>query len=232
MTDVPRPAVRTGAWREAIVRSVSHPNEHAVVLRLQVPDRIAHLPGQHYVIRLTAPDGYVAQRSYSIASAPSDDLLEFYIERLPHGEVSSFLSDIVDVGDVLDVRGPIGGWFVWDASTPMLGVAGGSGVVPFIAMLRHAREAGRLDLLRLAVSARTENDVPYAAELNSIGALVRLTRAGDGRLTPQDLAPLVPGARDFFVCGAPAFTSAAVSWLQVLGAPTEAIRIESFGPSG
>ena len=106
-------AAPTGAWRRATVRSVEHPSPRAVVLRLEVPDRIDHLPGQHYVIRLTADDGYVAQRSYSLASPPSDPLLEFYIERLDDGEVSTFLADVVEVGDELDVRGPIGGWFVW-----------------------------------------------------------------------------------------------------------------------
>ena len=160
MTDAP-----VGAWRRATVRSVEHPSPHSVVLRLEVPDRIQHLPGQHYVIRLTADDGYVAQRSYSVASPPSDPLLEFFIERLDDGEVSTFLADVVEAGDELDVRGPIGGWFVWDATAPALGVAGGSGVVPFVAMLRHARDAGRAELLRLAVSARSLGDLPYADEL-------------------------------------------------------------------
>lgn len=223
----------TGAWREATVRSVSHPNPHAVLIRLEVPDRIQHVPGQHYVIRLTAADGYVAQRSYSIASSPADDLLEFYIERLPNGEVSSFLADILDVGDILDVRGPIGGWFVWDGSTPALGVAGGSGVVPFVAMLRHARDSGASAPLRLVVSARTEGDLPYSEELSAAGAMIRLTGGpGAGRLTPADLAPSIAGVTDFYVCGAPAFSSSAVSWLQVLGVDSRAIRVESFGPSG
>lgn len=227
----------TGAWREATVRPVDHPNGHAVRLRLAVPDRIPHLPGQHYVIRLTAEDGYIAQRSYSIASAPSDELVEFYIERLPTGEVSSFLSDVVQVGDVLDVRGPIGGWFVWDGQGPALGVAGGSGVVPFVAMLRHARDLGRPDRLRLAVSARTRADLPYADELATAGALIRLTREpGGARLGPEELRDLVGDPADpatiHYVCGAPAFSSAAVTWLQLLGVPDKTIRVESFGPSG
>ena len=97
-----------------------------------------HLPGQHYVVRLTAPDGYVAQRSYSIASPPADPLVELFVERLDDGEVSGFLADVVQPGDELEVRGPIGGWFVWDGDSPAVGVAGGSGVVPLVAMLRHA----------------------------------------------------------------------------------------------
>src|SRR5436305_5653291 len=138
------------------------PHPMAVVLRLEVPDRVDHLPGQHYTIRLTADDGYVAQRSYSVASPASDPLLEFYIERLPDGEVSTFLADVVEPGDELEVRGPIGGWFVWDGVTPALLLGGGTGVVPLVAMIRHARDLDRLHLLRVAVSARTLAELPYA----------------------------------------------------------------------
>src|ERR1700712_2397914 len=152
MAELPDAAAPSGAWRTATVREVSHPNRIGVRLLLDVPDRIDHLPGQHYVVRLRADDGYVAQRSYSLASPPSDPLVELYVARLEEGEVSSFLADVVQPGDELEVRGPIGGWFVWDGTTPALGVAGGSGVVPLVAMLRHARMVGRTDLLRLAVS--------------------------------------------------------------------------------
>src|SRR5579875_2708784 len=103
----------TGAWRRARVAAVSHPSPRAVLLRLDVPDRIDHLPGQHYVVRLSSDDGYVAQRSYSVASPPSDPQVALWVERLDDGEVSTFLADVVEVGDELDVRGPIGGWFVW-----------------------------------------------------------------------------------------------------------------------
>ena len=128
-------------------------------------DRVDHLPGQHYVVRLTAEDGYTAQRSYSVASAPGDPLVELFVERLDDGEVSRYLADVVEPGDELEVRGPIGGWFVWDGETPALLVAGGSGVVPLVAMLRHARALGREDLLRIAVSSRTLAELPYADEL-------------------------------------------------------------------
>ncbi len=203
------------------------------MLRLDVPDRVQHVPGQHYVIRLTAPDGYVAQRSYSIASPPSDPQVEFYIERLPDGEVSTFLADVVEVGDELDVRGPIGGWFVWDAATPLLGVAGGSGVVPFVAMLRHARDHDATDLLTLVVSGRTPADLPYADELEAGGARITYTRSVDGRrLSAADIAPLLAGGRLHYVCGSPAFSAAAVAWLQELDVPEDTIRVESFGPSG
>ncbi|HZB19608.1 MAG TPA: FAD-binding oxidoreductase, partial [Blastococcus sp.] len=141
------------------------PLQRSVELRLDVLDRIDHMAGQHYVVRLTAEDGYTAQRSYSIASAPSDPLVELFIERLDDGEVSTYLADVVEPGDELEVRGPIGGWFVWDGETPALLVGGGYGVVPFVAMIRHARELGRLDLLRVAVSSRTLAELPYAEEL-------------------------------------------------------------------
>src|SRR4051794_21408573 len=105
VTELRAPA---GGRRRAIVREVSHPNGRSVLLRLEVPDRIDHLPGQHYVVRLTAEDGYTAQRSYSVSSAPSDPLLELYVERLDDGEVSIYLADVIEPGDELDIRGPIG----------------------------------------------------------------------------------------------------------------------------
>src|SRR3712207_2126521 len=154
-----------GGWRTATVARVRRPVARSVQLRLDVQDRVDHLPGQHYVIRLTAEDGYTAQRSYSAASAPGDPLVELCVERLADGEVSTFLADVVEPGDELEVRGPIGGWFVWDGGTPALLLGGGYGVVPFIAMLRHARAVGRTDLLRIAASSRTLAELPYADEL-------------------------------------------------------------------
>jgi ferredoxin-NADP reductase len=231
------PAAPTGAWRRATVRSVDHPTPRAVVLRLEVPDRIDHVPGQHYAIRLTADDGYVAQRSYSIASPPSDPMLEFYIERLDEGEVSTFLADVVEVGDELDIRGPIGGWFVWTADRPALGVAGGSGAVPFVAMARHAAHVGRPGLLRLAVSARTRMDLPYGDELIAAGAFIALSREdyserAAARLMAGELEPLVPAHGPVFVCGSAAFAEAATDLLMDSGVETPRIRVERFGPSG
>ena len=234
MTDAPAPA---GGWRKATVRSVEHPSPRSVVLRLEVPDRVDHLPGQHYVIRLVADDGYRAQRSYSVTSPPSDPLLEFYIERLPDGEVSSFLADVVEAGDVLDVRGPIGGWFVWDAMRPAFGVAGGSGVAPLVAMLRHARHVGQAELLRLAVSARTWADLPYRDELQDAGAVLAITREdyGErpaGRLTAAELAPLVSPDGTGYVCGSAGFAEGASELLMAAGVPSGRIRVERFGPTG
>ncbi len=236
MTD-PRRAP-SGAWRRATVRGVEHPSPHAVALRLEVPDRIDHLPGQHYVIRLTAENGYTAQRSYSVASAPAQALLEFYVERLDEGEVSPFLADVVEVGDELDVRGPIGGWFVWDADGPALGIAGGSGVVPFVAMARHESYLDRPGLLRLAVSARTRLDLPFAGELGAAGARIALTREDGpdgraaGRLTAAEIEPLVPLDGPCFVCGSAVFAEAATELLLAAGVAAERIRVERFGPSG
>lgn len=234
MTEAPAP---TGAWRRATVRAVEHPSPRSVVLRMEVPDRIQHVPGQHYVIRLTADDGYVAQRSYSVASPPSAPLLEFWIERLDDGEVSTFLADGVEVGDELDVRGPIGGWFVWDAGRPAFGISGGSGAVPLVAMLRHAVDVGRPDLLRLAVSARTWADLPHGDELAAAGALIAITRGshGDrpaGRLTAAELAPLIPPGATCYVCGSAGFAEGASELLMATGVPAERIRVERFGPSG
>jgi ferredoxin-NADP reductase len=234
---VTEPTAPTGAWRRATVRSVEHPTPRAVVLRLEVPDRIDHVPGQHYAIRLTADDGYVAQRSYSVASPPSDPMLEFYIERLDDGEVSGFLADVVEVGDELDVRGPIGGWFVWTADRPAFGAAGGSGAVPLVAMLRHAAQVGRADLLKLAVSARTRMDLPYADELIAGGAFIALTREDypdrvAARLMAAEIASLVPPDGPCFVCGSAAFAEAATDLLTDSGVAAPRIRVERFGPSG
>jgi ferredoxin-NADP reductase len=232
-----RSSAPTGAWRTAVVREVGHPTRRSVMLRLEVPDRIDHVPGQHYVVRLQADDGYVAQRSYSLASPPSDPLIELFVARLDDGEVSSFLADVVMPGDELEVRGPIGGWFVWDGTTPALGVAGGSGVVPLVSMLRHARAIGRTDLLRLAVSARTPGDLPYGSELRDAEALTAYSRMGlpggrpPGRMQVEDLAPLVQPGQTVFVCGSSGFAESATGLLMELGVAADRIRVERFGPT-
>jgi ferredoxin-NADP reductase len=216
---------------------VAHPNGRSVLLRLEVPDRIDHLPGQHYVVRLTAEDGYTAQRSYSVTSAPSEPLLELYVERLEDGEVSTYLADVIEPGDELDIRGPIGGWFVWTGDTPAVGIGGGSGVVPLIAMLRHAVHLGRPDLLRLAVSARTLADLPYADELIKADAFVALSRedAPSGRLARRiaapELAALTNPEATYFVCGSSGFAETVSTTLVEGGVAPGTIRVERFGPS-
>jgi ferredoxin-NADP reductase len=231
------PAAPAGGRRTAIVREVSHPTPHGVVLRLEVPDRVDHLPGQHYVVRLTADDGYVAQRSYSLTSAPHDPLIEMYVERLDDGEVSTFLADVVEPGDELEVQGPIGGWFVWRGDTPAFGVAGGSGVAPLVAMLRHAVHLGRPELIRCAVSSRTLADLPYAEEFAAAGSLVALTREKSahgrpaGRIVARELEPLLLPHATCFVCGSASFSGTATTLLTALHVPHDRIRVESFGPT-
>jgi ferredoxin-NADP reductase len=231
------PDAPTGGWHTATVSGVRRPIQRSVELRLDVHDRMDHLPGQHYVVRLTAEDGYTAQRSYSIASAPGDPLVELFIERLDDGEVSTYLADVVEPGDELEVRGPIGGWFVWDGETPALLLAGGFGVVPFVAMLRHAKTLGREDLLRIAVSSRTLAELPYAEELMDAGALIVLTREGQGirpagRLTAPELVPLWEPGQTAYVCGSASFAEAGSQLLMSMGVPAHSIRVERFGPSG
>jgi ferredoxin-NADP reductase len=230
-------AAPAGGWCTGVVRELRHPNPDAVLLRLEVEGRTQHLPGQHYVFRLTAEDGYTASRSYSVASSPADPLLEFYVERLDDGEVSTYLADVAEPGDELELRGPIGGWFVWDGSAPAVGVAGGTGLVPLVSMLRHARDLGRPDLMSVVVSARTRADLPYAEDLS--GQTVLLTREEhDGRaaarLAAPDLAPVLdraPGAT-VYVCGSAGFAASAGDLLMDLGVPPHLVRVERFGPTG
>jgi ferredoxin-NADP reductase len=151
--------------------------------------------------------------------------------------VSTYLADVVEPGDELEVRGPIGGWFVWDGETPALLLAGGYGVVPFIAMLRHARDLGRTDLLRIAVSSRTMAELPYADELREAGALIVLTREAHGirpagRITAGELVPLWEPGQTGYVCGSTSFAESASRILVDLGFPPADVRVERFGPSG
>ena len=168
-------AVET-AWTTGRVIEKSLPTPHTVELRMHLDDRLRHRPGQHYLIRLRAPDDYTAQRSYSIASDDDDPLVEFLVERLPDGEVSGFLADEAEVGDVLEMRGPIGRWFTWDVKTPALCLVGGTGVVPAVSMLRTARRLGRTDLLRVVAVGRDPEMLPYADELGRSGGVLAYTR--------------------------------------------------------
>src|SRR5262249_30559221 len=185
----------------------------AKTLRLALPQPVPHRAGQHFVVRLTAPDGYTAQRSYSVASAPDDTAeIELTVERLENGEVSTFLCDVLEVGDALEVRGPIGGFFVWDGDTPALLVGGGSGVVALMAMLRLARRTQRADLLRLVVSARSLNDLYYSDEISGPQTTVVFSRVAPpdatrpaGRLATSDIAPLLRADETVYVCGSPGF---------------------------
>jgi ferredoxin-NADP reductase len=228
------------AWEQAEVVAVRPETPRAKTFRLRLPRASGHLAGQHYVVRLTAPDGYTASRSYSVASAPDGTAeIELTVERLDGGEVSTFLHDEVVLGDELEVRGPIGGWFVWTGDGPALLVGGGSGVVPLMAMLRFARTTGRSDLLRLVVSVRSPQDLYYADELPGPEALVAYTRSPPpeaarraGRLTVADLPrPVLPEVTAY-VCGSAGFADTASRLLVEHGVPVERIRIERFGPTG
>lgn len=239
-------APRPGPWQAARVLDVRRETGRAATFRLALTEPMAWLAGQHVILRLTAPDGYRASRSYSVASAPHATgapaaELDLTVERLDGGEVSAFLHDVVVAGDELELRGPIGGWFVWRGDAPALLVGGGSGVVPLASMLRLARRTGRSELVRLVVSARSPEDLYYATELPGPEVTVAYTRSGPdgwprppGRLRPEDLAPALaalPGATAY-VCGSPAFADAATDLLTGLGQPADRIRVERFGPTG
>jgi ferredoxin-NADP reductase len=214
-------------------------------IALDLPGRERHRPGQHVDVRLTAPDGYQTQRSYSIGSAPEDEQLLLTVERLDDGEVSPYLTEVLQGGDGVELRGPIGGWFVWDESLggPLLLVAGGSGIVPFRAMLRHHRAVESTVPVRLIFSARTLEDVIYREELvrlseaNEIELVVTLTREQrDGwrhgridRTLLEEVSWAPAESPHVYVCGPTAFVEAAAEALVGLGHDPSRIRTERFG---
>ena len=229
----------TGPWQTATVVGIRRETPTATTFRLTLERPFTHVAGQYVVLRLSAPDGYTAQRDYSIASAPGSSELHLTVELLPGGEVSEFLHEGVEVGDELELRGPIGGHFAWPADGPALGIGGGSGVVPLMSMLRHARATGREDLFRLVVSARRPADLYFAGEVEGPRTTVVWTRQTPpgfprpaGRLTAEDLAPLLLPAGPVFVCGTPPFCDTATGLLTDLGTDPARIRVERFGPSG
>src|SRR5215203_4309876 len=159
-------------WRLAEVVEVVPETPRTKSLVLKVPDWEGHKAGQHVDVRLTAPDGYQAQRSYSIASAPEDERLMLTVDRLDDGEVSPYLTDVLMAGDKLELRGPIGGYFTWDESDggPLLLVGGGSGVVPLMAMIRHRVAVGSEVPTRLLYSSRSYEEIIYRKELENLAA--------------------------------------------------------------
>jgi ferredoxin-NADP reductase len=228
-----------GPWQSARVLAVRDEAPKVKTFRLALDEPTGHRAGQHYVVRLTAPDGYTASRSYSVASAPDGTgEFELTVERLEDGEVSGYLHDVVEPGDELEVRGPIGGWFVWEDG-PALLVGGGSGLVPLMAMLRLARATDRSDLVRLVISVRTPTDLYYAAELPGPEVTVVHTRVAPpgstrpaGRLQAGDLAPPAAEGATAYVCGSTGFADAASALLVDGGWPVERIRVERFGATG
>jgi ferredoxin-NADP reductase len=226
-------------WQTATVVGLRCETLTAKTLQLMLAGPHDFVAGQHFIVRLMAEDGYRAQRAYSAASAPGSDPLEITVELLRGGEVSTFLHEGLEIGDTVQVRGPIGGHFAWDVSVPMLGIAGGSGVVPLMSMLRAARAVGREDLVTLVVSARSPSELYYASELAAEQTTVVYTRQAPprhpraaGRLTEADLAPVLRPGQQPFVCGSPAFCDTATMLLDALGVPSTDIRVERFGPSG
>ena len=238
-------------WQIAMVKAVAQETAQVKTVTLALPDWTAHRAGQHYDVRLTAPDGYQAQRSYSIGSPPERaGEVDLTVERIPDGEVSPYLHDVLVVGDAVEVRGPIGGYFVWDASSggPLLLVAGGSGLVPLMAMLRHRAAAGAKIPARLLYSSRTLEDVIYRQELETLArrdgleVFHTLTRGqpkgwtGYARRIDQPMLaevsrPLGTAALAF-ICGPTALVETGASALVQLGLPQERVRTERFGPTG
>lgn len=229
-----------GAWQDATVTAIRPETPQVKTFALDLSRPTPHAAGQHFIVRLTAPDGYTAQRSYSVASPPGDGTaIELTVERLPGGEVSTFLHDQLEVGDTLEVRGPIGGWFVWDGLRPALLIGGGSGVVPVMAMLRAARRTAGPPLAHLIVSARTPGDLIYATDLNNDDTTVIFTRTAPpqatrppGRINADDIRPHVRDGLSVYVCGSAGFAAAATDCAIDAGVDAQAIRVERFGPTG
>jgi ferredoxin-NADP reductase len=238
-------------WRVATVSDVVDETPHARTLVLDIDGWPGQVAGQHADVRLTAEDGYQAQRSYSIASAPEDATVALTIVRIDDGEVSPYLAGEARAGDQFELRGPIGGHFTWrtEQGGPLLLVGGGSGLVPLMAMLRHRAAAGSDAHAVLLVSSRTEQDILYRAELD------RLAAHGDGlavhhtltRGAPQgwtgfdrrvdgdmlrEVGPAPDAAPRVFVCGPTPFVEAVADQLVGLGHESASIHAERFGPTG
>ena len=244
--------VRSIGWQLATLTATLDETRTVRTFTLALPAWDRHRPGQHVDLRLTAEDGYSVERSYSIASEPErTGEIDITVERIPDGEVSPFLHDVAQTGDRLEVRGPIGGYFVWEVGLggPLLLVGGGSGVVPLMAMLRHRARAGDRTPTRLLFSARQIDDVIYRDELDRLAArrdgfevIYTLTRSHppdwtgyvrriDDRVMAEVIEPLGVGTQ-VFVCGPTALVEAAANGLVRLGLAPDRVRTERFGPSG
>jgi ferredoxin-NADP reductase len=237
-------------WQLAAVVDVVAETPRVKTIAFDVPGWAGHRAGQHVDVRLTADDGYQAQRSYSIASAPSGGArVELTVERLDDGEVSPYLTDELRPGDEIELRGPIGGYFVWEPAQggPLLLVAGGSGVVPLMAMIRARAAAGSDVDARLLLSSRSGDDVIYRDELERLSGggltvvhtLTRMQPAGwtgyARRVDAAMLAEVGPGPAErprVYVCGPTPFVEAVAEALVQLGHEPQAIKTERFGPTG
>jgi ferredoxin-NADP reductase len=227
-------------WHVGTVVDTRTENPSGRSLWLDVPDWPGNIAGQHVDVRLTAPDGYQATRSYSIASSGPEPRLQLAVDRLPDGEVSPYLVDDVRVGDTVEVRGPLGGWFVWktDDARPVQLIGGGSGVVPLVSMIRAHADAGNPAEMRLLYSVRSPAQRFFVPELDALDMVTYVyTRAAPagtpvGRLTKDALAEATlppsqsPGV---FVCGPTAFVETVATWLVELGHMPMAVKTERFG---
>ena len=238
-------------WRVGRLVECRDETPTAKSLVLDVPGWPGHLAGQHVDVRLTAEDGYQAQRSYSIAGSPDGERIELTVQKVPDGEVSSYLTEVYAVGDPVEVRGPVGGWFVWRETdtVPVLLVGGGSGIVPLMAMIRARRSAGSRVPFRLIYSVRSPDDVYYADELrrrtrDDMGldvayAYTRQTPEGwptpPRRLGVPEVntagwpAQLEPTC---YVCGPTGFVETIADILTALGHDPRRVKTERFGPTG
>jgi ferredoxin-NADP reductase len=228
-----------GRWQLATVSSVVVETPRVKSFRLELPMWMPHMPGQHYDVRLTAPDGYQAQRSYSIASSPLDEgTVELTIDRLDDGEVSPYFHDVVETGDQVEVRGPFASYFVWRGESPVLLMGGGSGVVPLMAMLRHRRRIAPELEMRLIYSVRSADEVIYAAELGEEILLTYTREAPEGwpghsgRIDGELVAEAGIDRGTAFICGSNGFVEAASRLVLEAGFKPEQVRTERFGPSG
>jgi ferredoxin-NADP reductase len=240
------------SWQLGTITALRDETPTVRTMTFALPAWPGHRPGQHVDLRLTAADGYSVERSYSIASEPErTGEVDLTIERIPDGEVSPFLHDEARVGDRIEVRGPIGGYFVWEASIggPLLLVAGGSGVVPLMAMLRHRARAGSRVPTRLLFSSRHVEDIVYRDELDALAAsgdglevFHALTRSQppawsgysrriDAAMLDEVSEPLGIGTRAY-ACGPTALVETAANALVSIGLPADHIRTERFGPTG
>jgi ferredoxin-NADP reductase len=238
----------TGLWKVGTVTALHSETPTARSLDIEIPDWPGNLAGQHLDLRLTAPDGYTATRSYSIASAGEGSHVQLAVDKLPDGEVSPYLVDEVVVGDTIELRGPLGGWFVWrqEQTEPVQLIAGGSGVVPLVAMIRAHESAGSTARFRLLYSVRAPSDVFFADEL---AALEKSSRSLEitwvytrevpvgwptpaGRVTRDILSAHTISAADeptVFVCGPTGFVESVADILVQLGHPADRVKTERFG---
>jgi ferredoxin-NADP reductase len=228
-----------GRWQIGTVTAIKRETPRVKSFRITLPMWMPHLPGQHYDVRLTAPDGYRAQRSYSIASSPLDEgEIELTIDRLEDGEVSPYFHDVVVEGEEVEVRGPFASYFVWRGEKPVLLVGGGSGVVPLMAILRHRRRTMPELPMRLVYSVRNPDDVIYADELGEDAVLTFTRQSPDGwsghtgRIDREVIGESGIDSGIAFVCGSNGFVEAGSELLLQAGFEPHQIRTERFGPTG